>query len=212
MRYANEHNFLGHPVHGYDAPECILTRPAAIALREVQKKLKSLSLSLKVYDCYRPQMAVNEFIQWSKQTNQQQMKNEFYPRIDKRDFFKLGYVAEKSGHSRGSTVDLTIVRLPMKPEPHYHRGQALTACNAPYNKRYPDHSIDMGTGFDCMDPDAHLDATHLTLSAIENRKQLIILMQQQGFKPYPYEWWHFTLKEEPYPDTYFNFRIQPKEK
>ena len=210
MRYAGYHNFIGHPISGYKAAECILTRPAAIALSRVQQSLKSFSLSLKVYDCYRPQLAVNEFIAWSQQPALQQMKAEFYPRVNKADFFKLGYVASKSGHSRGSTIDLTLVTLPLAKQEHYVPGQKLRSCFAPYAERFQDGSIDMGTGFDCLDPTAHFANPTIQGKAMQNRLLLKSLMQRQGFAPYPIEWWHFTLKDESFPDTYFSFPIRPR--
>lgn len=207
IRYATAHNFIGHPITGYEAAECILTKPAAAALAQVQKELKQSSLSLKVYDCYRPKKAVDEFIAWSKQPGLQQMKAEFYPRVNKADFFKLGYVVEKSGHTRGSTVDLTIVPLPVASQKAYTPTQNLTSCFAPYLKRFPDNTIDMGTGFDCMDELAHNDNRNISIVAWYNRIILKTLMEKYGFNPYREEWWHFTLKNEPHPDTYFNFQV-----
>lgn len=208
MRYAGYHNFIGRPIAGYEAAECILTRQAAETLKQIQAELKQSSLSLKVYDCYRPQMAVDDFIAWSKQPAAQQMKAEFYPRVDKSEFFKLGYVAAKSGHTRGSTVDLTIVPVPTLQQANYHRGQKLVACFKPYQQRFQDNSIDMGTGFDCMDALAHGDNHTINLVAYQNRQLLRNVMVKYGMVPYPNEWWHFTLKDEPYPDTYFNFPVQ----
>ncbi len=206
IRYARSHNFIGRPIKGYETSECILTRPAALALKNIQTQLRKENLSLKVYDCYRPQMAVNDFIAWSKLSSAQQMKAEFYPRVDKKDFFTLGYVAEKSGHSRGSTMDLTIIPLSSHSEA-YRPGQKLTACYANYQHRYHDNSIDMGTGFDCMDEMAHPDNLVVGQIAIANRTKLRTLMVKQGFDPYDKEWWHFTLHHEPYPTTYFNCPI-----
>lgn len=208
IRYATNHNFIGRPIQGYETSECILTKPAALALTQVQQELKQSHLSLKVYDCYRPQMAVDEFIAWSQQTDDQKMKAEFYPKVNKSDFFKLGYVAAKSGHTRGSTVDLTIVSLPLTNSGTYHTGQKLIACFAPYLQRFHDGSIDMGTNFDCMDALAHNDNTTINLVAYYNRLLLKALMEKYGFNSYEPEWWHFTLKNEPYPNTYFNFPIK----
>ncbi len=208
IRYATAHNFIGHAINGYKAGECILTKPAALALAKVQQELRQANLSLKVYDCYRPQMAVDEFIQWSRQSQAQAMKAEFYPRVDKADFFKLGYVAEKSGHTRGSTVDLTIVPLPLQQGESYQPDQKLRACYAPYQQRFRDGGIDMGTGFDCMDELAHGDNQQVGPVAYHHRKLLAAVMDKYGFAPYPQEWWHFTLKNEPYPDTYFNFPVR----
>lgn len=207
MRYASSHNFIGQPVNGYTASECILTRNAALALSKVQTELKKSSLSLKVYDCYRPQKAVDNFIVWSKQKNKQEMKAEFYPRVNKADFFKLGYVAEKSGHTRGSTMDLTIVPE-ASTQTNYHVGDKLVACYAPRNQRFADNSIDMGTGYDCMDERAHADNKEINAQAYQHRQLLRSLMEQNGFVPYQEEWWHFTFKDEPYPNTYFDFNVQ----
>jgi zinc D-Ala-D-Ala dipeptidase len=207
IRYATSHNFIGRPIRGYQAGECILTRPAATALAKVQKELLQSGLSLKVFDCYRPQMAVDEFIAWSRQTNDQKMKAEFYPRVDKADFFKLGYVAEQSGHSRGSTMDLTIVPLLYPPPRPYHEGQTLVSCIASYPQRFPDAGVDMGTGFDCMDEWSHPDSRAINTVAWYNRLILKTLMEKYGFEPLDTEWWHFTLKNEPYPKTYFNFPV-----
>ena len=164
-------------------------------------------MSLKVFDCYRPQVAVEDFYQWSRQPSRQAMKMEFYPRVDKRDFFDLGYVARHSGHSRGSTVDLTIVPLQHHAASQYHPGQKLVACYAPQGQRFHDGSIDMGTGFDCLDETAHRNATNLTAAALNNRQVFQQIMEKYGFVPYDKEWWHYTLKNEPYPDTYFNFPV-----
>lgn len=192
IRYATAHNFIGSPIKGYGAAECILTRQAAEALSRVQTELLQSKLSLKVFDCYRPQMAVNEFITWSRQPNDQKMKQEFYPRVNKADFFTLGYVAAKSGHTRGSTMDLTIVPVgAVSPKP-YRKVQALVACTAPYSQRFYDEGIDMGTGFDCMDEWAHNDNNKISVVAYYHRLILKNLMEKYGFIAYQPEWWHFT--------------------
>ncbi len=208
MRYAGYHNFVGHPLPGYEKAACILTRQAAEKLKAIQTQLKSSGYTLKVYDCYRPQKTVDFFIAWSQDIHQQSMKAEFYPTINKKDVFKLGYVSAKSSHSRGSTVDLTIVKLPIRPEPAYHPHQKLVACDASYQQRYHDNSIDMGTGYDCFDNLAHPDNTNVSLTVYLNRMFLRYWMTKYGFLPLTEEWWHFTLKDEPYPETYFNFNIR----
>lgn len=209
MRYAGSYNFIGHPIVGYHAATCILTQEAAAALHRVQTELKQSGLSLKVYDCYRPQRAVDDFMQWSQQPEQQAMKDEFYPRINKADVFKLGYVAAKSGHSRGSTVDLTLIPATATalPVAQQRPPQNLVACFKPYLQRAADTSIDMGTGFDCLDPTAHGDNTEINLVACHHRQLLKAIMEKYGFAPYPQEWWHFTLANEPYPNTYFDFPV-----
>ena len=210
MRYVGDHNFIGRPLKGYKAGQCILTREAAEALAYAQTELAQSGLSLKVYDCYRPKMAVDDIMQWSKQEKLQMMKAEFYPNINKADFFKLGYVVEKSGHCRGSTVDLTIVPIATPAQPEYHSGDKLVACFASYQKRYRDNSIDMGTGFDCMDPASHPTSQSINSTAYQHRMLLRSVMIRHGFAPIEEEWWHFTLKQEPYPTTYFNFPVVSK--
>lgn len=207
MRYAGYHNFVGHPLPGYQDHACILTKPAALALKQVQTELQRSKLSLKVYDCYRPQTTVDAFINWSKKSNQQSMKAEFYPRINKADFFKLGYAAKRSGHSRGSTVDLTIIPIDSKSAV-YRPGQALVACFAPYRHRFKDNSIDMGTGFDCMDVLSHPQNKQLNKVVYFNRMLLRQMMLKYGFTPIAEEWWHFTLKNEPFKGRYFNFPVR----
>lgn len=206
IRYFTSHNFIGSPIVGYQAPECILTKAAAQALSAIQKELQQSGLSLKVYDCYRPQRAVNEFIAWSQKTEDQKMKAEFYPRVNKADFFVLGYVGAKSGHTRGSTVDLTIIPVGAKSQA-YRPNQPLIACDAPYSQRFNDGSIDMGTGFDCMDPLSHNDNQSINPAAYKNRQLLKTMMEKHGFLPFQTEWWHFTLKNEPHPDSYFDFPV-----
>lgn len=206
IRYAKFHNFIGHPIRGYHAEKCILTEQAAKALAQVQAELMLSRLSLKVFDCYRPTMAVDEFFTWSLLPQQQEMKAEFYPNVDKKDFFKLGYVAEKSGHSRGSTVDLAIVPLGGHSDTYVPQ-QALQSCTQPYQLRFFDGMLDFGTGYDCMDPLSHGNAK-VGLVARANRAMLRDIMDKYGFDPYPEEWWHFTLRNEPFPKTYFNFPIR----
>ncbi|MHC3471796.1 M15 family metallopeptidase, partial [Streptomyces sp. 7R007] len=147
MRYFTPHNFVGERIDGYQQPICILTRPAAEALHRAQSRLLRQGYTLKVYDCYRPQRAVDHFVRWAEDLNDQAMKGEFYPNVDKTRLFADGYIAEKSGHSRGSTMDLTIVKLPAKPTRPYHPGEPLVPCFAPKDERFPDNSVDMGTGF-----------------------------------------------------------------
>lgn len=209
IRYATAHNFIGSPITGYESGECILTRQAAQALAQVQKELLQSKLSLKVYDCYRPQRAVDEFISWSQHPRDEKMKAEFYPRVNKAKFFDLGYVDMQSGHSRGSTVDLTIVPLGSAPQ-SYQNGQPLVSCTASYLNRFNDAGIDMGTGFDCMDELAHNDNRIINMTAYYHRMMLKSLMEKYGFSAYEPEWWHFTLKNEPYPQTYFNFSIESR--
>ncbi len=208
MRYASPHNFIGKVINGYKAPKCFLSRPAAQALAMVQAELRTYALSLKVYDCYRPQRAVDEFVAWSMDPQDHRMKQEFYPRVDKAVLFQKGYIAKKSGHSRGSTTDLTIVPVPTPSEATYVPGQPLRECYLDVHQRFRDNSLDMGTGYDCLDPLAH--PANPDVGPLQKRNRLLLktMMEKYGFQGIVTEWWHFTLKNEPYPQTYFDFEIE----
>lgn len=184
MKYYTDDNFLGRPIKGYEAPVCIVTKKAALALSEIQKKLKPHALGLKVFDCYRPQMAVDDFIVWSEDDKDQKMKSDYYPNVNKRDFFDLGYLGKKSDHTRGSTVDLTIIYLDSGKE------------------------MDMGTRFDFMDELSHPLNKALPESIQKNRMLLRELMHASGFRSIETEWWHFSLENDPFPSTYFNFPVK----
>ena len=221
IRYAGWHNFTGAPVPGYpraplgypQAPlgdpqaECLLTRQAAEALHAAQQQLVRSGHGLKVYDCYRPQRAVDHFVRWAADSRDQRMKAEFYPAVDKSRLFADGYIDEKSGHSRASTVDLTLVRLPAAPQRPYFPGEPLTPCTAAPQQRFPDNGVETGTGFDCFDPLAHTADPRVSELAKANRQRLSTTMESVGMANYPNEWWHFTLAAEPFPDTYFDFPI-----
>ena len=207
IRYFSPHNFVGERIDGYNAPKCLLTREAADALKRVQEDLREFSLTLKIYDCYRPQRAVSHFVRWAKDIGDTRTKKEFYPTVDKNRLFEDGYIAERSGHSRGSTLDLTIVPVPVPEQEAYSPGQALFACYLPASQRFRDNSIDMGTGFDCFHALANTANGSVGPVQRANRLLLKTLMEKQGFVNYDKEWWHFTLKNEPFPDTYFDFPI-----
>ena len=206
IRYSGYHNFIGHPVPGYEANKCLLTRRAADAIAGVQRELVSSGLSLRLYDCYRPQRAVDCFVRWAGDASDAAMKQEFYPREDKAKLLPDGYVASPSSHSRGSTVDLTIIPLLSRLVP-YSPSQALTPCIKPIGVRFADGALDMGTGYDCFDVMA-TDRAPVTPQQKANRLLLKTLMMQAGFQPYQPEWWHFTLKGEPYRDVYFDFPVK----
>ena len=207
MRYHGEHNFTGRPVTGYDAPQCWLTRQAAEALAQVQADVMAQGYSLKVYDCYRPQRAVSEFVAWAGDPQDNAMQAEFYPRVPKDEIIPRGLIAEKSGHSRGSTVDVTLVPLGTGASPAWATGDPLVDCAAPVGERFADTSIDMGTGFDCFDPVAATDSAEVTSNQALNRKILVTAMEAAGFVNLPEEWWHYTLANEPFPDTFFDAPI-----
>jgi len=186
MRYCTNDNFIGRPIDGYMSCRCIITEAAAKALKEVQDELKRFSLGLKVFDTYRPQRAVDNFVRWAKDLQDTNMKSKHYPDVAKKDLFKKGYIFGKSGHSRGSTVDLTIIYLDARNRPH---------------------ELDMGTGFDFFSPKSWPEDSTMTPQQRGNRMLLQLVMEKHGFIPYAKEWWHFTLKGEPYPDTYFDFPV-----
>ena len=208
IRYFGEHNFIGRRIHGYHAPKCLLTLGAAKALAAVQEELAAHGYGLKVYDCYRPQRAVDDFVAWARDLDDQAMETEFYPRVDKRDLFRDGYIAARSGHSRGSTVDLTIVPMPIPEQPGFDANALQRSCENFQTKRYADNSIDMATGYDCFSPLSRTENPEVNLRARANRQLLKVLMEQNGFRNLPGEWWHYTLRGEPYPDTWFNFPIE----
>ncbi|HEX9079353.1 MAG TPA: M15 family metallopeptidase [Desulfuromonadaceae bacterium] len=184
LRYATTHNFVGDRIEGYRQPRCILTRKAALALRDVQDELRPFGLGLKVFDAYRPQRAVDHFVRWAHNLTDTRMKAEFYPGVEKAHLFRDDYIAARSGHSRGSTVDVTIVSL---------RGGT---------------ELDMGTGFDFFGPESWPACPAMTAQARANRLLLQGVMKRHGFRPYAREWWHFTLETEPFPTTYFDVPVE----
>ncbi|MUM76435.1 peptidase M15 [Pseudodesulfovibrio sp. F-1] len=184
VRYFTSHNFLGDPVDGYEAPRVILTVQAARALAGVQATLARFGLGLKVFDGYRPQRAVDHFVRWAEDLSDTRMKAEFYPDVDKAHLFRDGYIAARSGHSRGSTVDLTIIDL--------GTGEAL----------------DMGTPFDFFGPPSWPESPAMSAQVRANRALLQGIMVSHGFRPLAEEWWHFTLENEPFPDTWFDFPVR----
>lgn len=207
LRYLTNHNFLGVPVDGYKAEKCYITKSAADSLLKVQQELKRFGFSLKIYDAYRPQKAVDHFVRWAKDLADTITKKEFYPTIDKSRLFVDGFIAEKSGHSRGSTVDLTIVPIPLPSQPEFQIDNQCE-CYKSIDERYNDNSIDMGSGFDCFDSLSHTESKELTPQQRDNRLLLKSLMDKYGFKNLAEEWWHFTLRNEPFPKTYFDFVIE----
>jgi zinc D-Ala-D-Ala dipeptidase len=184
MRYFGNNNFVGERIDGYERARCLLSAPAVEALAAVQKNLAARGLGLKVFDCYRPQRAVAHFVRWAQKVDDIRRKSEFYPEVDKRDLFKDGYISERSGHSRGSTVDLTLVR------------------------RADGRALDMGSPFDFFSPRSWPSDRSVSVEAQNNRALLAEAMTAGGFRPYDKEWWHFTLANEPFPDTYFDFPVR----
>jgi D-alanyl-D-alanine dipeptidase len=192
MRYAGSDNFTGHPLSGYGAAECVLRRDVAQALAKVQADLAKQSLGLKVYDCYRPTRAVAAFARWSQQKDDGATKR-FYPALDKRALFTGGYIAAHSAHSTGNAVDLTLVPRPAPPAPPFDPHAAYGACTAPLGQRAPDNALDMGTGFDCLDPKSSALASTTTSAQNHWRVVLLEAMRRRGFHNYFREWWHFSF-------------------
>ena len=183
MRYAGSHNFVGRPVEGYAGSRCLLTQAAAAALADVARDLVQRGLVLKVFDCYRPVRAVAHFMRWARAISDLAGKREFYPDVDKSTLFRDGYISSRSGHSRGSTVDLTLARADGR-------------------------ELDMGTPFDFFSPRSWPSSAEVSAEAHANRALLASAMRRHGFRPYDREWWHFTLAHEPFPDTYFDFPVK----
>ena len=184
IRYAGDHNFVGEPITGYEKEQAILSKPAAYALAKVQQELIQKDYMLKVFDAYRPQRAVNHFVEWARDKSDTIMKSEFYPEVPKRNLFELGYIASKSGHSRGSTVDLTMIHV--------------DNCE----------NVDMGGTYDFFGEISHHYSTQVTPEQKQNRELLRLTMRKYGFRSYSEEWWHYTYDAEPYPDTYFDFPVK----
>ena len=205
IRYYSTYNFVGTRVDGYEEPVALLTRQAADSLRAVSEDLKKQGYRLKIYDAYRPQCAVDHFVRWAADVNDTLMKPYFYPEVPRDKLFELGYIAKKSGHTRGSTVDLTLFDMATEKE------------------------VDMGGTFDWFGPESHPDfcgnpetgeytgdnskspanpKRSITPEQFQNRMILRQAMLRHGFKPVDTEWWHFTLRDEPFPDTYFTFPVK----
>ncbi|WP_296382051.1 M15 family metallopeptidase [Winogradskyella sp.] len=184
LRYYTTNNFVGDTIDNYKANKLIITKATAEKLKLVQEELQQQNLCLKVYDGYRPQGAVNHFIRWARNLNDTLNKQQFYPDVDKRNLFKAGYIASRSGHSRGSTLDLTIT--------DGETGEPL----------------DMGSPYDFFGEQSWVDYKDITELQKANRQLLQTVMLKHNFRNYPKEWWHFTLRWEPFPETYFDFVVE----
>ena len=183
IRYHSTYNFVGDRVDGYEQPCAILTKEAARALKEISNKLNVMGYRIKVFDAYRPATAVRHFTLWGVDDLDLRMKPFFYPDLEKQELFRKGYIASKSSHSRGSTIDLTLLDMKTGKE------------------------VDMGSPFDYFSEVSHPDYKGVTKEQYENRMFLQDMMVRGGFEPYDSEWWHFTLRDEPFPDTYFDFPV-----
>jgi D-alanyl-D-alanine dipeptidase len=192
IRYASPNNFIGHPLPGYVGAECVLRRGAAEALSAVQRDLAPRGLSLKVYDCYRPERAVRAMADWANDGKSSDATKRFFPQLDKGRLFAQGYIAARSMHSLGIAVDLTLIELAGEPAAAFDPNARYGACTGPAAARAPDDSVDMGTGFDCFDPKAHTASPAITAEQRRWRSTLLDAMGRRGFANYAREWWHFT--------------------
>lgn len=183
IRYYSTYNFIGDRIDGYEQPVALITKEAARALKSVSNEMNVKGYRLKIFDAYRPSIAVKHFVLWGIEDLDQRMKPFFYPDIEKTALFELGYIASQSSHSRGSTVDLTLLDMKTGKE------------------------VDMGSPFDFFSEKSHPDYSGVTNEQYNNRMLLQNVMVKHGFVPIDCEWWHFTLKDEPFPDTYFDFPI-----
>jgi zinc D-Ala-D-Ala dipeptidase len=193
IRYAGSNNFVGRPLPGYDAAECVVKRELGLALKHVQAELARQKLSLKMLDCYRPARAVHDMVLWAQNGRETPAERRYNPAFSKQDLFRLGYIAEHSGHSTGSAVDLTLVDLTAGHSPALDPNKAYADCTAPESARAPEGSVDMGTGYDCSDLKAHTAASSITPAQRRWRNLLVNAMAKQGFVNYAKEWWHFSL-------------------
>ena len=184
LRYYSDDNFVGQPIPGYESNVLIVTLQAAMALKKVQQDLAYSNFALKIFDAYRPQRAVDYFIRWANDPEDERMKEAYYPNVEKDELIPKGFIAEQSSHSRGSTVDCTII------------------------SREDSSELDMGTHFDLFDQKSWPSDTTVTTQQRANRQLLRIVMSKHGFLGLEEEWWHFTLRDEPFPDTYFDFPVK----
>ena len=208
IRYAGSNNFVGRPLAGYDAAECVVKRSVGLALKSIQQELAPQRLSLKMLDCYRPSRAVHDMVVWARNGRETPAERRYNPDFSKADLFRLGYIAEHSGHSTGAAVDLTLVDLKADHSPQFDPNKAYADCTAPASDRAPEGSVDMGTGYDCSDAKAHTAARSITSVQRRWRNVLVAVMARQGFVNYSKEWWHFSLPGAAGPA--YDFPITPR--
>ncbi len=193
IRYAGSNNFVGRPLAGYGAGECVVKRAVALALKSIQQELAKQKLSLKMFDCYRPVGAVADMVTWSRNGKETAAERRYNPAFRKSDLFRLGYIATHSGHSTGSALDLTLVDLTADNSANFDPTKPYADCTAPAEVRAPEGSVDMGTGYDCSDAKSHTAARSITTAQRRWRNMLTAAMARQGFVNYSKEWWHFSL-------------------
>ncbi|HKA71085.1 MAG TPA: M15 family metallopeptidase [Xanthobacteraceae bacterium] len=208
IRYASSNNFVGRPLDGYEAPECILRREVAAALSRVQADLKEAGLGLKVYDCYRPHRAVRAMAQWAHDGRADGAKR-FFPNHEKNALFALGYLAGVSRHSTGAAVDVTLVELARPAAARFDPAARYAPCTAPAPARAPDDSVDMGTSYDCFDLNSRTRSPGIGAEAQRRRSLLVVAMGKHGFRNYHREWWHFSFALPQVP-AHYDFPIRPR--
>jgi zinc D-Ala-D-Ala dipeptidase len=206
IRYASANNFVGHPMAGYRAGECVVKREVAFRLKAIQEKLAARKLSLKMFDCYRPARATADMLSWSR--DGRDTGHRFNPAFNKRDLFRLGYISPYSQHSTGAALDLTLVDLTADNSATFDPSRIYGDCTAPWDKRAPEGSIDMGTGYDCTDPKGHTNSNAITPEQRKWRRELVAAMASQGFVNYWREWWHFYLPGAG--GNAYDFPIEPR--
>jgi D-alanyl-D-alanine dipeptidase len=208
IRYAGSDNFMGRPMAGYDAAECILRRDAALALQRVHADVAGSGLTLKVYDCYRPARASRAMAKWAHDGEPVGKNKRFFPRVQKASLFTLGYIASVSRHSTGTAVDLTLVEAGQAATAAFDPSANYGPCIAPASQREPDDSIDMGTGYDCLDTNSYTASGAINLEQKRRRAMLVAAMAKRGFRNYAREWWHFSYSGAP-PPVLHDFPIAP---
>ena len=209
IRYAGADNFVGRPLPGYAAAECILRRDVAAALKRVQADLAESGLALKVYDCYRPERAVRAMAQWATDSRSGDVNNRFFPRLSKSSLFARGYIAARSPHSTGIAVDLTLIAVSNATAAIFDSAARYGPCTGPAAKRSPDNSLDMGTGFDCFDVNSHTGSASIDAEQMRRRALLVAVMAKRGFRNYYREWWHFAYVNGG-PASHYDFPISPR--
>jgi D-alanyl-D-alanine dipeptidase len=209
IRYAGSDNFVGRPLPGYDAAECILRRDVASALKQVQADLAASGLALKVYDCYRPTRAVRSMAQWASDGRRGGVTKRFFPKLEKNMLFALGYIAMRSAHSTGTAVDLTLIAAPGVPAAAFDSAAVYGSCAGPIARRAPDDGVDMGTGYDCFDVASHTASGAISAEQRRRRTLLVAAMTKRGFRNYHREWWHFAYATSA-PASYDDVPIRPR--
>ncbi len=209
IRYAGSNNFVGRPLRGYEAAECVVKRDVGMALKNIQQELAPQKLSLKMLDCYRPTRAVHDMVVWGQDGRETPAGRRYNPAFSKKDMFRLGYIATHSGHSTGAAVDLTLVDLTADRSAQFDANKTYADCTAGADNRAPEASIDMGTGYDCFDVKSYGQSSAIAPEQSKWRGVLSSVMRRHGFAGYFREWWHFSYNGSSEPRAY-DFAISPR--